>query len=104
MGPREDEPPTRRAPPALWGRGAETNAIAPRERAASSIEVAAPPVTPITGIREPAPAGGGASVWPESGWQIDARFLDFCRQFREPGAEGPRRLSRLEGDWQHGRQ
>src|SRR5437763_1600606 len=34
--------------------------------------------------------------WPESGWQIDARFLDFCRQFREPAAGGPREVSRLD--------
>src|SRR5207253_10805508 len=34
--------------------------------------------------------------WPESGWQIDARFLDFCRQFCDPEAGRPPEVSRLD--------
>jgi 3-phosphoshikimate 1-carboxyvinyltransferase len=34
------------------------------------------------------------AAWPESDWQIDARFIDFLRRFREDGAEYPA-LSRM---------
>ncbi len=35
------------------------------------------------------------AAWPESGWQVDARFRDFCARFRESGEDAPRKLSRL---------